>query len=77
MGKCECGAETDWQEKGSTWICVTCRGEEIEKSIKELTAGLEKMEQAEQSLYKMKVDTLSIPDLLDNLKKEINRIKAE
>ncbi len=77
MGKCECGAETDWQEIGSTWICVTCRGEEIEKSMKELKDGLEKMEQAERSMYKIKVDTLSIPDLLDKLKKEINKIKAE
>jgi hypothetical protein len=77
MGKCECGSETDWQEIGSTWICVTCRDEEIEKSMKELKDGLEKMERAERSMYKMKVDTLSIPDLLDNLKKEINRIKAE
>ena len=77
MGKCECGSETDWQEMGSTWICVTCRGEEIEKSIKELKDGLEKMEEAERTLYKMKVDTLSIPDLLDNLKKEINKIKVE
>jgi len=56
---------------------VTCRGEEIEKSIKELKDGLEKMEQAERNMYKMKVDTLSIPDLLDNLKKEINKIKVE
>ena len=77
MGKCKCGAETDWQEIGSTWICVTCRGDEIEKSMNELKDGLEKMEQAERSMYKMKVDTLSVPDLLDKLKKEINRIKAE
>jgi len=77
MGKCECGSETDWQEIGSTWICVTCRGEEIEKSMNELKDGLEKIEQAERNMYKMKVDTLSIPDLLDNLKKEINKIKAE
>ncbi len=77
MGKCECGAETDWQEIGSTWTCVTCRGEEIEKSMKELKDGLEKMEGAERSMYKMKVDTLTIPDLLDKLKKEINKIKAE
>jgi hypothetical protein len=77
MGKCECGSETDWQEIGSTWICVACRGEEIEKSMKELRAGLEKMDQAERSMFKMKVDTLSIPALLDNLKKEINKIKAE
>ena len=77
MEKCECGAETDWQEVGSTWICVTCRGDEIEKSMKELKDGLEKMEEAVRSMYKMKVDTLSMPDLLDNLKKEINKIKAE
>ncbi|HXW69713.1 MAG TPA: hypothetical protein VEJ88_08890 [Dissulfurispiraceae bacterium] len=77
MGKCECGAETDWQEVGSTWTCVTCRGEEIEKSVKDLKNGLEKMEQAELSLYKMKVDTLSLPDLLDNLKKEINKLKTD
>ena len=77
MEKCECGAETDWQEVGSTWICVTCRGEEIEKSMKELKDGLEKMEEAERTMYKMKVDTMSIPDMLDKLKKEISKIKAE
>ena len=77
MGKCECGAETDWQEIGSTWTCVTCRGEEIEKSMQELKDGLEQMEQAVRSMDKMKVDTLSIPLLLDNLKKAINKIKAE
>ncbi len=77
MEKCECGNETDWQEVGSTWICVTCRGEQIEKSMKELKDGLEKMEEAERSMSKMKVDTLSIPHLIDNLKKEISKIKAE
>ena len=77
MEKCECGAETDWQEIGSTWICMTCRGEQIEKSVQELKDGLKKMEEAERSMYKMKVDTLSVPDLLTNLKKEINKIKAE
>ncbi len=77
MEKCECGAETDWQEVGSTWICVTCRGEQIEKALQELKDGLKKMEEAERSMYKMKVDTLSVPDLLSNLKKEINKIKAE
>ncbi len=77
MEKCECGTETDWQEVGSTWICMTCRGEQIEKSVQELKDGLKKMEEAERSMYKMKVDTLSLPDLLTNLKKEINKIKAE
>ena len=77
MGKCECGAETDWQEVGSTWICVSCRDEEIEKSMHDLKEGLEKMEEAELSLHKMKVDTLSIAGSLENLKKEINKIKVE
>ena len=77
MGKCECGSETDWQEIGSTWICVTCRGDEIEKSMKEFKAGLEKMAQAERSMRRMKVDTLRTPALLDNLEKELNKIKAE
>ena len=76
MGKCECGAETDWQEIGSTWVCVTCRDEDIEKSMRELEDGLDKMEQAERVMHKMKVDTLSLPDLLAGLKKEISKLKA-
>ncbi|MGD0283742.1 MAG: hypothetical protein ABSB95_15445 [Dissulfurispiraceae bacterium] len=77
MGKCDCGAETDWQEIGSTWLCVSCRSEELEKTVGELKEGWDKMLHAARHLQRLKVDTLSTIDLLDNLKNEINRIKAE
>jgi hypothetical protein len=77
MGKCDCGAETDWQEIGSTWLCVSCRSEDIEKSVEELKEGMEKMEHAVHGLQRLKVDTLSVTALMDNLKNEINKIKTE
>lgn len=76
MGKCDCGSETDWTEIGGTWICVTCRGEEIEKLMKELKEGFEKMEQAEHSLHRMRVDTLAVTSLLATLRQEIKKIKV-
>jgi hypothetical protein len=76
MGKCDCGSETDWTEINGTWICVACRGEEIEKLMRELREGLEKMEQAERSLPRLRVDTLAIPGLLDKLRQEIKKIKV-
>ncbi len=74
MGKCDCGSETDWTEIGGTWICVACRGEETEKSMKELREGLEKMEEAERSLRRMRVDTLAISDLLAMIRQKMNEI---
>ncbi len=76
MGKCDCGSETDWTEIGGTWICVTCREEEIGKLMRELKEGLEKMEEAERSLHGMRVDTLAIPSLLDTLRQETKKIKV-
>jgi len=75
MGKCDCGAETDWQEVGSTWLCVSCRSEEIENSVNALKKQLQMMEEAVRGLQRLKIDTLSVTDLLDNLKREINKIE--
>jgi ferredoxin-thioredoxin reductase catalytic subunit len=74
MRKCECGNETDWKEVGSTWICMPCQGEEIEKSMRELKEGLDRMEQAERSLSEMKVDTSSVVGLLAGLSKEVDKL---
>jgi hypothetical protein len=76
MGRCDCGSETDWTEVDGTWICVACREEEIEKLKRELKEGLEKTEQAERSLRRLRVDTLTISDLLDKLGQEIEKIRA-
>lgn len=76
MGKCDCGAETDWQERGSTWLCVSCRSEEIEKAAVELKDGLAKMEQAMAGLQRLKVDTASLSGLIESLKREISRLEA-
>lgn len=77
MGRCDCGVETDWQEIGSTWLCVACRDEEIEAALKEMNEGLEKMERAELSLNRLRVDTLPVHDLFGKLKNEIARINKE
>ncbi len=74
-GKCSCGAVTDWMEVGTTWICRNCSTEETKKSMGELKEALEKMEWAERSLASMKVDTLTLPMLLESIKKEIKKIK--
>lgn len=76
MGKCDCGAETDWRETGSTWLCVSCRSEEIEKASGELKDGLKKMAQAMAGLQRLKVDTASLSGLIESLKREINRLEA-
>ena len=77
MGKCDCGSETDWTEIGGTWICVACRGEEIERLVGELKEGLEKMEQAGRSLPRLRVDIRAVSDLLDKLRQEVEKIKVE
>ncbi len=71
---CECGSAADWAEVGSTWMCVACRGREVNKNIDELKEALEKLERAEKALRTLKVDTLSIAGLLGKLDAEINRI---
>ena len=77
MRKCECGSEKDWKEIGSTWICMSCRGEDVEKSIRELKEGLEKMKRAELSMHEMKVNTSSIAGLLEGLSKEVEKVARE
>ena len=75
MGTCDCGSETDWTEINGTWVCVACRAEEIEKRLRELREGLEKMEQAERSLLRLRVKTQAISDLLDKVGQEITKLK--
>ena len=77
MGKCDCGEETDWQEVGSTWICVACRSDEIEKAVTEMKTQLEKMKQTVRGLQRLKVNTLPVAGLLHSLTEEITKIKAE
>ena len=76
MGKCDCGSETDWTEINGTWVCVACRADEIKKKFRELREGLEKMEQAERSLLRLRVKTQAISDLLDKVGQEITKLKV-
>jgi uncharacterized lipoprotein YmbA len=71
---CTCGSVADWAEIGSTWMCVACRGKEVNKNIDELREALEKLERAEKALRALKVDTVSIAELLVKLEAEINTI---
>jgi len=79
MGKkrlCDCGSAADWAEIGSTWICVACRNRDVKKNIDEFKKALVKLERTESVLHMLKVDTLSITNLLSKLKAEVNKIKA-
>jgi uncharacterized lipoprotein YmbA len=71
---CTCGSVGDWAEIGSTWMCVACRGKEVNKNIDELREALEKLERSERALRALKVDTVSIAELLVKLEAEINTI---
>lgn len=78
MGKerlCDCGSVADWAEIGSTWICVACRDKDVQKNIDEFKGALGKLEQAERALRVLKVNTISITELLSKLKVEINNIE--
>ncbi len=75
MGRCDCGSETDWTEIDGTWICVACRAEEIERLSEELKEELERMERAERSLLRLRVNTQAISDMLNKLRQEINKLK--
>lgn len=74
---CDCGAVADWEEIGSTWICLACRDKDVRKNIDEIKETLAQMERLESALRMFKVDTRSIPELLGKLKNEINKIEAE
>ena len=79
MGKqrlCDCGSAADWAEIGSTWICLACRNRDVKKNIDEFKNALVKLERTESALHLMKVDTLSITNLLSKLKAEVNKIKV-
>jgi len=73
---CDCGSVADWAEIGSTWICVACRDKDVKKNIDEFREALGKLEQAERALHMLKVDTISITELLSKLKVEINDIEV-
>jgi hypothetical protein len=71
---CTCGSVADWAEVGSTWICVACRGKEVNQNIDELKEALGRLERAEKALRSLKVDTASIAELLGKLQAQINNI---
>ena len=73
---CDCGSVADWAEIGSTWICVACRDKDVKKNTDEFREALGKLEQAERALHMLKVDTISITELLSKLKVEINDIEV-
>jgi hypothetical protein len=73
---CDCGSAADWAEIGSTWICMACRDKDVKKNIDEFKETLRNLERAEDALRMLKVDTLSISELLSRLKAEINKLEA-
>jgi hypothetical protein len=73
---CDCGSAADWVEVGSTWICMACRERDIKKHIGEFKEALGKLEQVEGALHMLKVDTLSINELLSKLTIEISKIEV-
>jgi len=73
---CDCGSVADWAEIGSTWICMACRDKDIRKNIDEFKEALAKLERVEGALHMLKVDTISITELLSRLKEEINNIEV-
>jgi hypothetical protein len=72
---CDCGSVADWAEIGSTWICVACREKDVKKNIHEFKEALGNLERAERALHMLKVDTISITELLSKLRMEINNIE--
>jgi hypothetical protein len=73
---CNCGSVADWAEIGSTWICTACKDKDVKKNIDEFKEALEEMEEAERALNVLKVDTISIAELLSKLKAEINKLEV-
>jgi len=73
---CDCGSVADWAEIGSTWICVACRDKDVRKNIYEFNEALGTLERVERALRMLKVDTISITELLSKLQMEINNIEV-
>jgi hypothetical protein len=73
---CDCGSAADWAEIGSTWICMACRDRDVRKNIAEFKEALGKLERVEGVLHMLKVDTISINELLSKLRSEINNIEV-
>ena len=73
---CDCGSVADWEEIGSTWICMACRNKDVKKKADEFKEVLEKLELVEGALQILKIDTTSIKKLLGKLKDEINKIEV-
>lgn len=72
---CDCGSVADWEEVGSTWICMACRDRDIQKDVAEFKEALAQLERAESALRLFKVNTGSMPELLSRLRDEIQRIE--
>lgn len=73
---CDCGSVADWEEIGSTWICVACRDRDVQKNIAALKEALMQMERAESTLSMFRVDTASMREPLNKLREEIGKIEA-
>ena len=71
---CDCGSVADWEEIGSTWMCMACRNKDVRENIAEFKEALAQMERIEKTLRMFKVGTMAIPELLSRLKDEINEI---
>jgi hypothetical protein len=74
---CDCGSVADWQEIGSTWLCMACRDKDVRKTIAEFKEALAQMERAESALRMFKVNTMSIPGLLSKLSDEMHKIEEK
>ena len=53
---------------------MACKGTEYENAMRDFKEGLERMKRAEQVMSGMKVDTMSIRNLLDGLDKEVAKL---
>jgi len=73
---CDCGSVADWEEIGSTWMCIACRDKDIQRNIAEFKEALVLLERAESALRLFKVNTGSVPELLGRLRDEIRTIEG-
>lgn len=73
---CDCGSVADWEEVGSTWMCMACRDRDVRKNIAAFKDALARMQRIEGDLRLFKVSTTSIPESLSKLRDEIRGIEA-
>lgn len=74
---CDCGSVADWEQIGTTWICMACRDKDVRKNIAEFKKVLAQMELVEGVLRMFKCDTMLVPELLSKLNDEINKIEVK